>query len=271
MNANGVETSGGLCVITAADIEFKTVAKLLPASTPVAENGVRVLRGHYGERQVTVLKTEIGAVGFADRLRAHLAQSGYAALVVIGLAGALDPALRTGDVVLYDHCLDGRKLEAAVHGGKLESSSVPEAIGKISCDTGLGQKLFAGLGKQGLHCLRGTGLLVARVVIEAGQKRALYEQTKAVAVDMESYLVLATATEFRLPCAAVRVVMDEAATDLPDFNAGLDAVGRMRVWPTLRALAGRPRATLQFLGTLNPALRNLTHATQAVFNLLNSR
>ncbi len=264
MTANGAEALGGLCVITAADIEFNTVAKLLAAAAPTVENGLKVLRGRYGARQVALLKTEIGAVSLAGKLREHLAQNHYAALLVIGLAGALDPALQTGDVVLYDRCLDGRKLEAALLGGNLESRS-------IHCDDVLGQKLFEGLSKQGLRCCRGAGLLVERVVIEARLKQALREQTMAAAVDLETYLVMAAAAEFQLPCAAVRVVLDEAASDLPDFNAGLDAAGRMRLWPTLRALAKRPRAALKFLLTLRPALRNLTRAAEAVFKVLNSR
>ncbi len=264
MTANEIEAPGDLCVITAADIEFNTVAKVLAAGKPTDENGLKVLRGRYRSQQMTLLKTEIGAAGFADKLQAHLAQNRYAALIVIGLAGALDPALRTGDVVLYDRCLDGRKLEATLLGGKLESRS-------IHCDDVLGQKLFEGLSKQGLRCQRGAGLLVERVVIEAQQKLTRYEQTKAAAVDMETYLVLATAAECQLPCAAVRVVLDEAASDLPDFNAGLDAAGRVQLWPTLLALARRPRAALRFLRALRPALRNLTRAAEAVFKAFNSR
>lgn len=271
MTATGVEAVSDLCVITAADIEFKTVAKLLHAGTPTVENGLKVLRGRYSARQVTLLKTEIGASGFAEKLQTHLAQNHYAALLVFGLAGALDPVLRTGDVVLYDRCLDGRKLEAALRRGKLESRSMTEVVGGIPGDDSLGQKLFEGFGKQGLRCQRGAGLLVARVVIESQQKQALYAHTNAAAIDMETYLVWAVAAEFQLPCAAVRVVMDEAASDLPDFNAGLDDTGRMRLWPTLRALAARPRATVHFLGTLRPALRHLTRAAEAVFQACDSR
>ncbi len=272
MTVNEIEAPGSLCVITAAGIEFKTVAKLLLAGTPTDENGLKVLRGRFGARQVTLLKTEIGAAGLAEKLQAHLAQNHFAALVIIGLAGALDPALRTSDVVLYDRCLDGRKLEAAWRDGKFEKRSTSEASGGgIPCDDALGQKLFEEFGKQGLRCQRGAGLLVERVVIEARLKQALHEQTEAAAVDMETYLVLAATAEFQLPCAAVRVMLDEAASDLPDFNAGLDAAGRVQLWPTLRALARRPHATLQFLRTLRPALRNLTRAAEAVFNVLNSR
>ncbi|MBI1764699.1 MAG: hypothetical protein HYR56_25015 [Acidobacteria bacterium] len=270
MTASGVEAPGDLCVITAAVIEFKTVAKLLSADAPISEDGLQVLRGRYGAQKVTLLKTEIGAVGFAEKLQAHLAQNHYAALLVIGLAGALDPRLRTGDVVLYDRCLDGRKLEAAWRAGKLEGFLINEQDG-IPCNERLGQKLFERCSERGLPSQRVAGLLVERVIIEAQQKRALFERTQAATVDMETYLVWAAAAEFHLPCAAVRVVMDEAASDLPDFNAGLNRTGQWRLWPMLHVLLVRPRVTFQFLRTLRPALQSLTQVSRVVFSLLSSR
>jgi nucleoside phosphorylase len=261
MAANGIEAAGALCVVTAADIEFKTVARLLSAGTPSIENGLQMLRGWYGKREVTLLKTEIGANGFAEKLRAHLAHHQYVALIVIGLAGALDPALRTGDVVVYDRCLPGGS----------ESQKENEKSAQFFCNAELTQVLFEELGRQRLRCLRHIGLSVAHVVIDARQKFTLYAQTKAGAVDMESYLVLAAVAELQLPCAVVRVVMDEAASDLPDFNAGLDAAGRIQLWPTLQALVARPRATLTFLLTLQPALCKLDQVARAVLTGLNSR
>lgn len=264
MAANGIKTVDALCIVTAADIEFKTVAKLLPGGKPTVEGGLQMLRGRYGVREVTLLKTEIGAVGFAEKLQAHLAHHHYAALIVIGLAGALDPALRTGDVVVYDRCLDGRDLSqmSSLNTGK---------CGEAFCNTELTQLLSEAFNQRGLLGQRHTGLSVARVVIEARQKQALFQQTKAAAVDMETYLVLAAIADLQLPSAAVRVVMDEAASDLPDFNAGLDVAGGVRLWPMLRALVARPRATLTFLLTLRPALRNLDRVAQVFLAGLNSR
>ena len=226
-------------------------ADLLTNGALTDEAGLKVLRGQAGARPVAVLKTEIGAAGFADKLRAHLTSNQYAALVVIGLAGALDPQLRTGDVVIYDRCL----------------SETNETC--LCCAALLSEQLLETLRAQGLNCRRGTGLLMERVIIEAQHKLALHQRTQAVAVDMESYLVLAAADS--IPCAVVRVVMDEAASDLPDFNAGLDATGQVRLAPTLWALAARPRATLQFLRSLRPALHSLERAAHAVLHATASR
>lgn len=267
MAANAFEAADALCVITAADIEFKTVAKLLSLAKSTVEHGLQVVRGQCGSQQVTLLKTEIGAAGFAEKLQAHLAQTQYAALVVIGLAGALDPALKTGDVVLYDGCLDGRGMCVAPppNPPQYKKSDL------VLCDVEFSNLLVEELTRQGLRCRHATGVTVERVIVDAQQKRTLYRQTQADAVDMETYLVLAAVANFKLPCAAVRIVMDEAASDLPDFNAGLDAAGRIQPCQTLQALAARPRAALIFLFTLRPAMRNLNRAARSVFQALNSR
>ena len=95
MAANAIEAADALCVITAADIEFKTIARMLSGGSSTVEDGLQILRSQHDTRAVTLLKSEIGAVGFAEKLRAHLMRHPYKALLVIGLAGALDPARGT--------------------------------------------------------------------------------------------------------------------------------------------------------------------------------
>jgi nucleoside phosphorylase len=216
---------------------------------------------------VTVLQTEIGAPKFAERLRDHLSIFDYDALLIIGLAGALDPALRTSEVVIYDRCLNGRGAEGRLQSGGKENSSACDEIVSISCDARLAQQLFEALNGQGLRCVRGAGALVKQVIIDARTKLELGRQLQAAAADMESYLVLAVVAESELPCAVLRIVLDEAASDLPDFNAALGKDGRMELRPLLRAMRARPLATLRFLRSLRPALRALRQASAGALKL----
>lgn len=255
-----------VCVVTAAEIEFKNVVKLLTGALTQLELKLKVCRGRFAGLAVTVLQTEIGAAKFADRLRDHLSIFEYDALLLIGLAGALDPALRAGEVVIYDRCLDGRGAEARLHNGSRENPSARDEIASISCDAALTQELFEVLTKQGLRCVRGAGALVERIIIDAQTKLALGRQLRAAAADMETYLVLAVVAEYQLPCAVLRIVLDEAASDLPDFNAGLGRDGRMELRPVLQAMRTRPMATLRFLRSLRPALRALRQATAGALN-----
>jgi nucleoside phosphorylase len=265
-----------LCVVTAAAIEFKTVAKLLRDTAPVASTGLPALRGRFGNIQVALLKSEIGAPGFAEQLQHHLAANRYEAVVVIGLAGALEPSLKTGDLVIYDCCLDARGVKANLPESSLnrnrENPRTRDEFASIPCDAKLGEQLFAAIRQAKLRCRQGAGVLVKRVVTEARQKAALYQRTQAAAVDMETWLVLAAVAQASpVPCAALRVVLDEAASDLPDFNAGLDAAGQLRLGPTLRALAAQPLASGRLLKSLRPALRSLERAAAVTLTCLSSR
>lgn len=262
-----MERAARLCVVTAADIEFKTVAKLLRTPVYHATTGLPVLHGSCVQWDVDVLKSNIGAPDFSEQLQAHLLTERYTALLVIGLAGGLNPGLKTGDVVVYESCLDGSTPTASSR----EKSSSNDDLASISGDVKLTSQLFEVLHSHGLNCLRGIGLLAGRVIIEAQLKTALYQWTGATVVDMETYLVWSAAAASRTPCAALRIVLDEAASNLPDFNNGLDASGQIHVWRTLRALAASPRATWSFMRSLLPALSALERSTQIVFNHLASR
>src|SRR5215813_15506889 len=146
MSETGAAGFTDLCLVTAVGIEFKIAAGLLTAKSfseepplegrrpclrgPTQEHldepgrqgrlpskgfsegpRLKICRGQFGARRVTVLQSEMGAVGFADRLVEHLADNRYDALIVAGLAGGLDPKLRVGDAVLYDLCYDARAID----------------------------------------------------------------------------------------------------------------------------------------------------------------
>jgi hypothetical protein len=96
-----------------------------------------------------------------------------------GLCGALDPALRVGDIVVSGDA-------------QLESPA---------------------------RFVRGTVHTVDRVVGTAREKRTLRNQTGAVAIDMEAATVQAEAAEWQVPFLCIRVVSDAAGDTLPlDFN-----------------------------------------------------
>src|SRR5262249_51604994 len=206
-----------LCLVTAVGIEFKIAAGLLTAKSfseePPRERNprerrrprlqgssqehldeagrrgrlrsqgfseeprMRICRGLFGARRITVLQSEMGAVGFAERLAKHLANNHYDALIVVGLAGGLDPKLRVGDAVLYDLCYDARAIES----GRPEQPAHGKAA-VIAGDEVLSNFLFKALTKSDLSVVRASGITVTRIITEAKGKLALGARYSAVAV-----------------------------------------------------------------------------------------
>ena len=80
-----------------------------------------------------------------------------------------------------------------------------------------------------------------RVAITASEKTALWRETGADAVEMESSVIRTICREFRIPSATIRVISDDARQDLPlDFNALMTSEDRINNLKLLGAVLGRP-------------------------------
>lgn len=153
--------------------------------------------------------TMVGAVEAS-----HRALTGAAsALISLGLAGALDPALRPGDVIVP---------EAVLAGGHL-----------FRGDPVLG----AELGGMTPHRILGAASVVADVLC----KQRLRDETGAAAVDLESGAVATLATERGLPFAALRVICDPAERALPSAAlVALNRCGGIGIFRVLGSILAHP-------------------------------
>ncbi len=151
----------------------------------------------------------------------RLVAEGAGILVSFGVAGALSPDARTGDLVL--------------------PTTVCDTQGRIfSCDETLHARLLADLPKAE-RPLAGTLLTVAEPALTASAKSALRIRFAADAVDMESAAIAEVASSHGLPFIVLRVVLDAANSVIPSAAmAGMRDDGRTNAWGTLKALAKRP-------------------------------
>lgn len=244
-----------ICLVTAVAVEFKTAVGLLTEQSLTHEKQLKICRGRAGTQHVTVLQIGMGAHGLADWLPSHLAVHRYDALIVVGLGGALDSQLHTGDAVIYDRCHDARSLFPA--SAAKEKLSARDEIASIAGDDRLSGFLVTQLQRADLACARGAGVTVGRILVTARDKRALGAGCGAAVVDMETYAVLTVCAQQGLPATALRIVSDEAALDLPDFNRATDAHGQLNYWRLAQAMLTRPLLSWHFLRQINAALRSL--------------
>lgn len=172
----------------------------------------------------------------------QLVDLGVEALLSFGLAGALDPALGSGDVVI------ARQVRS-------------DAGDLYPCDAGWQEALHAALVETRTPCRRGAILGSARLWRRPADKRSLFAATGCLAVDMESGAVAAIAAGAGLPFLAVRAVADRAEDALPPLVEhavkpdGMPAVGR-----TLAAMLKSPAqipATLRLARRSERALASL--------------
>lgn len=168
------------------------------------------------------------------------------AVLVVGLCGGLKESLPGSRLVLYTGCLSTANGQAA-----------------LECSPSITRRLHELLSSQGMVCDAVVGITSTRIAVTASDRLSLAELGADV-VDMESYELLAAANRAGLPAAALRVVGDPAAQDLPDFNQAINAQGALDGRKALRIALGSPLRTLRLLRANKRAINHLGKALEAI-------
>jgi adenosylhomocysteine nucleosidase len=170
--------------------------------------------------------TGIGRKNAAESVRKAIARMKPERVITAGFAGGLNPNLKFGTVV-YEQDFD------AGFGPELEDlGGVPAKF----------------------HCHR-------RVAITAAEKAALWRETGADAVEMESSVIRTICREFHIPSATIRIISDDATQDLPlDFNALMtseDRINYLKLFGAVLRNPGRIPKLIQFQHQTIGAARKL--------------
>jgi adenosylhomocysteine nucleosidase len=162
-------------------------------------------------------------------------------VISFGIAGGLDPSLKSGDVVVATEVLSGDTRWLA--GLALNE----ELIASVA----LGRRRVVRCGLAG----------VERVIGASAGKAALRSETGAAAVDMESHIAAAYEAEAGLPFAALRVISDPATRALPALAmTAIKPNGDIDLRKLLRGVARHPTSLRALVSTgidFNRALRSL--------------
>lgn len=202
--------------------------------------GRRLTVGRLGGRDVAVAVVGDGRSRASRGLQSALRRITPSRVLVIGLAGALAPDLRLGELVVADHVVDEVGEAVALRW-------VPEIE----------------------QARRGTVVTADRLVDTPEAKRRLGERFGAAAlvVDIESAPLVRVASEAETPVGVVRLVSDDRDTALPRWMAATqDAEGHLARGRLVRAAAFRPHRlrTLVRMGRwMHGAAERLADAVEA--------
>jgi len=193
----------------------------------------RALRDWEKKEEVRVEHFGVGPAMATSRLKGFLKERKPRLLICAGFAGGLDPKLGIGDLVVAENLCSTELLARARQLGPGQSSVA-------------------------------FGSIVSRALpVETGaDKAALFRETGALAVDMESEAITAVCRANEVPLLVVRTLSDPAGDDLPvPFADWFDIEGqRPRILGLLKYLAlhpGRIGPFARFVRGLAPARRAL--------------
>jgi len=162
-------------------------------------------------------------------------------VISFGVAGGLDPSLKSGDVVVATEVMAGDARWLA--------------------GLALNEDLIASVALGRRRVVRGGLAGVEEVIVAQAGKAALRSETGAAAVDMESHIAAAYAAEAGLPFAALRVIADPATRALPALaKAAIKPNGDIDLRKVLSGVARNPMMLRALVSTgidFNRALRSL--------------
>jgi adenosylhomocysteine nucleosidase len=178
-----------------------------------------------------------------QQLRALLAtldSRSFRGVISFGVAGGLDPSLKSGDVVVATEVLAGDT--------------------RFLADMALNEEMIARAALT-RRVVRGGLAGVEQVIAAKACKAALRSITGAAAVDMESHIAAAYAAKAGIPFAALRVISDPANRALPELaKTAVKPNGEIDLRKVLRGVARNPRTLRALVSTgidFNRALRSL--------------
>lgn len=153
----------------------------------------------------------------------QLIRQGVTVLMSWGCAAGLSDTIRSGDLLIPDSLL---------------ANDLPT----IATDSHLIERFRQGLeGKVRLH--RQALFSCDTLIATTQAKRDLFQQTQAVALDMESYFIADVARQAGVICLVVRSVADTVDMSLPTaVVAAIDAQGQVDIKHLLLHLLMRPMA-----------------------------
>jgi adenosylhomocysteine nucleosidase len=232
-------------------VALGVVAALAPEARTLSGRPPRDGRPYRTPKGALVVVSGPGA-GKARRAAEELVEAGACALASWGCAGALDPALLPGGLVVPEAvaCPEGRVLR--VHPAWRER---------------LCEHLLPYLP---IH----SGILVQSPSVLGGfeAKAEVRAQTGGAAVDMESAAVAEVARTVGVPFLAVRAVVDAATASVPEAaRCGVNGSGKVAAGPLLRSLVRDPGSLflLVRLGFgFRAALRTLARVAQLTRGVL---
>jgi adenosylhomocysteine nucleosidase len=151
-------------------------------------------------------------------------------VVSFGVAGGLDPSLKSGDVVV--------------------ATEVTAGDARWLAGLSLSEAQIAGIALGRRRVVRGGLAGVDEVVVGQACKAALRSETGAAAVDMESHIAAAYAAENDLPFTALRVISDPASRALPALaRSAIKPNGDIDMRQIFRGLVRNPRAVRGLVST----------------------
>lgn len=169
-------------------------------------------------RPAPLIACAAGTAKGARRAAQQLINSGATRLISLGVCGGLAPDIKSGDLILPKNIIMNDETLAT---DTRWIDELKETVPNIQT---------------------GPMVSVHTAIDTIDGKAQLYQRSRALAVDVESFAVVKAAQNNGLTAIVIRAVLDPAAQSLPSAALnGVNDKGETQIWPVIKALLKHPK------------------------------
>lgn len=235
--------------------EIAGILRRVAVGATVSFSEVEFTRGVYAGKEVVLSLSGIGREKASRAAQLLVENFPIRALIFLGIAGALHPSLRVGDIVI------GKRIFLQTSTGR-----------PLSSDERLVELAGAACDQLGWNFFRGDLITVPKIIASSQEKREIYQETGALAVEMETAAAARWAAQKRIPFLALRSISDAADyTFKVDISQITGEQGELNLRKTLRYLLSHPTALWELArmkGNVKKATGRLEPIARAVLERL---
>jgi 5'-methylthioadenosine/S-adenosylhomocysteine nucleosidase len=199
-----------LIISCATAAEARAIRKKIRFTGPQPRTGAAVITGSLRGREVALVETGVGPWRAKEAARLIISHLNPSCVVIMGAAGATDPALRLGDIVIIEQIL---RKEGPIH--DTARAGVSSAF---CCHAGLNTAAQQILLQSGMRPVFGNCLTAERFVHRKEKKAWIHETFNARVIEMESAAMAALLSAAKIPFINLRVISDTAEKSIIDYE-----------------------------------------------------
>ena len=196
-----------LGIIGAMDFEIAFIRERMDVARVETEAGIEFALGKLEGLDIVLAQCGVGKVAAAVCAQLLVSRFGATHLLNTGIAGAIEPTLAIGDVVVAHSCV---YYDVDVHHYAYAPGQVPGMPAAFAGDPALNQALMAAARKIEGAELLGTIVTGDNFICDTERKKELATDFGALCCDMEGTAIAQVAHMNGLPFAVVRIISDLA-------------------------------------------------------------
>lgn len=204
-----------LAIMGAFGQEIVDLRRQMVIEETVAGRGFRLYRGKLKNQDTLLVQTGMGRQRAENATQFVLERYPVKAIISLGFAGALNPELRIGEVVVFS-TLHGQP------GSEQEKQEEP-----LASDARLLSLASEGFRDRPTRFRLGSGVSVLKLNSSIRQMQQLRETFHADIVDMESYWIARIASARQIPLIAIRSISDNIQSSVQPFDRILASDGEL--------------------------------------------